>query len=84
MIDINPVLYSPGGHPVTLYIWRHLHGDAGSVVKVLQHVVALGVLDQAAEGFLHGEHAGVAVRVVKRGSCSPACEENRNGNAVRK
>lgn len=68
---------SPGGHPVTLYVWRHLHCDAGSVVEVLQHVVALGVFDQAAEGFLHGERAGAAVRVVKRGSFSPACEENR-------
>lgn len=68
---------------MTLYAWRHLHCDAGSVVEVLQHVVTLGVLDQAAKGFLHGEHAGAAVRVVKRRSGSPACrEERRNRNAL--
>lgn len=77
MISLNAVLYSPGGHPVTLYVRRHLHCDAGAVVEVLQHVVTLGVFDQAAESFLHGERAGAAVSVVKRGSCSPACEENR-------
>lgn len=46
---------------MTLHVGGHLYCDAGSVVEVLQHVLALGVLDQAAEGFLHGEPAGVAV-----------------------
>lgn len=74
--------FSPGGHPVTLYVWRHLHCDAGSVVEVFQHVVALGIFHQASKGFLHGERAGAAVGVVKRGSFSPACEENGKRKAV--
>lgn len=51
----------PGGHPVTLYVRRHLDSDASSIVKVLQHVMALGVFQRPAEGFLQGEMARPAL-----------------------
>lgn len=34
---------------------RHLHGDAGSIVEVFQHVLALGVLEQRAGAVVQGE-----------------------------
>lgn len=67
----------PGRHPVTLYIWGHLYSNSGSIVEVLQHVLALGVFDQPAKGFLQGEPAGRPIWVVKRGSFSPSCESKK-------
>lgn len=55
------IICLPGGHPVTLYVGRHLHSNSCSIVEVLQHVRALGVFDGAAVGFLQIEVAGAAV-----------------------
>lgn len=58
---------------MALYVWGHLHGDAGSIVKVLEHVLALGVLSRPAKGLLQGEAVGPTIRVVQRGTLTPAC-----------
>lgn len=63
---------------MTLYVRRHLHSDSGSIVKVLQHVMALRVFDQPPEGFFHGEPAGPTVGVVKRGTFNPDCGNKRD------
>ena len=49
---------------MTLDVGRHLHSNPGPIVEVLQHVLALGVLERPAEGLLQREAAGAAVRVV--------------------
>lgn len=72
----------PGRHPVSLHVWRHLHSDPGSIVEVLQHVVALRVFDHPAEGFLQGEPARSSVRVVEGGSLSPACGSDTDTGGV--
>lgn len=61
---------------MTLYVGRHLHSDSGSIVEVLQHVLAVRVFDGQTVGFLQVEAAGAAVGVVMRGTFSPACGNN--------
>lgn len=61
---------------MTLYVGGHLHSDSSSIVEVLQHVLAVRVFDGQAVGFLQVEAAGAAVKVVTRGTFSPACGNN--------
>ena len=46
---------------MALHAGRHLHSDSGSIVKALQHVLALRDFDGSAEGLLEGEMAGVGI-----------------------
>lgn len=70
---------------MTLYDRRHLHGDPGSVVEVFQHVLALGVFEQRTGVVLQGGSTGPAVRVVMKGSFSPACgDETRRYHSLKK
>lgn len=68
---------------MALHVGRHLHGDPGSIMKVLQHVLALGVFDGPAESLLQGEVAGAAIRVVNRGTFSPNCGDNNEVKHLR-
>lgn len=40
---------------------RHLHSDAGSIVEVFQHVLALGVFEQGASAVVQGEATGPTI-----------------------
>lgn len=72
----------PGGHPVTLYHRRHLHGDTGSVVEVFQHVLALGVFEQRTNIILQRVSTGPTIRVMVKGSFSPACGHDNHKGAI--
>lgn len=61
---------------MTLDNGGHLDGDAGSVVEVLQHVLALGVLQQRAGVPVQVEPAGPSIRVRVKGSLRPACGDS--------
>lgn len=65
---------------MTLDNGGHLDSDAGSIVEVLQHVLALGVLQQRAGVPVQGEPAGPSIRVRVKGSLSPACGDSNQVN----
>lgn len=67
---------------MTLYHRRHLHGDPGSVVEVFQHVLALGVFEQRTDFILQRVSTGPAIRVMVKGSFSPACGRENHKGAV--
>lgn len=65
---------------MTLDNGGHLDSDAGSIVEVFQHVLALGVLQQRTHVPVQGEPAGPSIRVRVKGSLSPACGDRNQVN----
>lgn len=66
---------------MTLYHRRHLHGDPGSVVEVFQHVLALVVFEERTV-ILQLVSTGPTIRVMVKGSFSPACGHDNHKGAI--